>query len=129
MTERAFRLILGVALLAALYAESTVAVWALIALLLAEGVTGWRMPMLVRRLRGQAAGPAPVCEGWRFDFHAERMLRLVVAAFLIVSVAVWPDTLWFFPWFIGIVLTGAGVTNVCPLAMALEWIGFKVEAG
>ena len=130
MTERAFRLILGVALLAALYAESVGAVRVLIGLLLFEGVTGWRMPLLVARLRGNAGsiGSAPVRADWRVNFHAERMLRLVIVLFLVLSFAVWPDALWFLPWFVGIVLAGAGITNICPMAMTLEWLGFKVEA-
>ncbi len=76
MTERRFRLILGLALLTALYAESAAAVWGLIGVLLFEGVTGWRVPLRVSRLR-TAVATAP-CARCRFEFHAERMLRLVV---------------------------------------------------
>ncbi len=56
------------------------------------------------------------------------MLRPVVAAILIIGFVVWPDTLWFFPWFIGIVLVAAGVTDICATAMALQWLGFRAEA-
>jgi hypothetical protein len=129
MTERTFRLILGVALLTALYAGSVTAVWALIGLLLFEGVTGWRVPLVVSRLRygPQAILATTPCGRCRFNFHAERMLRLIVALLLLVGVVGWPDTLWFLPWFIGVVLAGAGVTNICPMAMALQWAGFKTE--
>lgn len=130
MTERAFRLILGVTLLATLYADLTSAVWFLIGVLVFEGATNWRIPILVSRLRygHGAVAISPPCIQCRFYFHAERALRLVVATLLVLTFVVWPDTLWFFPWFIGIMLTSAGLTNICPLAMALRWLGFKAEA-
>jgi hypothetical protein len=97
------------------------------AVILFEFVTNWRVPIMVSRLRfGDAkyAGPAFVGKS-RFDFEAERALRFVVAVFIGVSVWLVGDALWFFPWFVAFMLLAAGLTNICPMVMALRWIGFK----
>jgi hypothetical protein len=53
------------------------------------------------------------------------MLRLVVAALLIISYVIFHEQLWIIPWFIGFMLFMAGLTNICPMAMMLRWTGFK----
>lgn len=53
------------------------------------------------------------------------MLRLLVAALLVLTFVLFPDQTWFFPWFIGFMLFMAGLTNICPMVMGLRWMGFR----
>jgi len=130
MTERAFRIFLGTVLLAALYFELPMVVHGYIVILLFEGITNWRIPILVSRLRGRNLQANPECtispcDSARVNFEAERALRLVVAGFLIVSFVVFSKELWFFPWFIGFALFGAGLSGICPMVMGFRWLGFR----
>lgn len=128
MTERTFRIILGTILLGALYFELPAVVYAYIAVLLFEGMTNWRIPILLSRFNGGMPPSECVLSpgvDTRFQFEAERALRLVVAAFLIVSYVFFSKELWFFPWFIGFALFGAGLSGICPMVMAFRWLGFR----
>jgi hypothetical protein len=129
MTERTFRIILGAILLAALYFDWRLVIYGYIVVLTFEGITNWRIPILVSRLQGNSAA-GPTCalspgDQARFNFEAERALRLVVAAFLIVSYILFNKELWFFPWFIGFALFGAGLSGLCPMVMGFRWVGFR----
>lgn len=125
MTERYFRLILGSILIILLTLQNDTLVYAYIALLLFEGLTNWRITLLISRLRklpphgdtGNCASP--------INFESERLLRLVIAALLIITYIIYPDILWFFPWFIAFMLFMAGVTNICPMTMFFSWLGFR----
>ena len=128
MTERAFRLVLGAALLALLYFNFEVGVYFYIGVLVFEGVTNWRVPMVVSRIRygsGYSASDnlSPGCS--RIPFDAERVLRLIVAVLLIVTFVIFKDPTWIFPWFIASMLLLAGITNICPMVMGLQWMGFR----
>jgi len=127
MTERAYRIILGVALLVLLFLKQNVLIHALIGLLIFEGVTNLRIPILVSRLRFGAAGHPNLLssECSKIPFDAERALRLIVAIFLLVSFVYFNAALWFFPWFIGAMLLNAGITNICPMVMGLRWFGLR----
>ena len=35
------------------------------------------------------------------------------------------DMLWFFPWFMGFAILGAGASGVCPVLLGLKYIGFR----
>ncbi|MBU1192890.1 MAG: DUF2892 domain-containing protein [Gammaproteobacteria bacterium] len=128
MSERVFRFILGAALILLLYLQADMFVYAYIGVLLFEGITNWRVPILVSKLRyGKEFRPqdalGPGCS--RIPFDAERTLRLLVAAFLILTFIMFPEQTWFFPWFIGFMLFMAGLTNICPMVMGLRWAGFR----
>lgn len=125
MSERVFRLIQGACLLLLLFMQQERLIHAYMALLLFEGITNWRIPILVSKLRyGEFRESAnPDCQ--RIPFDAERALRLVVAGLLITSYILFPTQLWFFPWLVGFMLFMAGVTNICPMAMSLRWMGFR----
>ena len=128
MNERVFRFILGASLLLLLFLEQEQAIYIYIGILIFEGVTNLRVPMLVSRIRyGRYynAGQAPPDASARIPFDAERVLRLIVAVFLIVSYVVFREEVWFFPWFIGFMLFMAGMTNICPMVMTLRWVGFR----
>ncbi|MCR4302321.1 MAG: hypothetical protein NUV51_11975 [Sulfuricaulis sp.] len=131
MTERTFRLIVGLVLLALLYFEIHYAVLALIALMTIEGVTNWRVPVLLSKVRGMpnmataSCNPGAAVPMFRYSFEAERMLRLIIAAMLILSYIVYPETLWFLPWLLAFAVLGAGVSGVCPCVLGLKKCGFR----
>ena len=85
MNERFYRLLLGVALITLLAVRWGGGVYVYIGLMLFEGITNQRVPLLVSKLRGDREGlmhePAPA----RIPFDAERALRLIIALLLIVS--------------------------------------------
>jgi len=125
MSERFYRALMGVALITLLVVRWDGGVNAYIGLLLFEGITNQRGPLLVSRIRGDREGwmrePAPA----RIPFDAERALRIIMAQLLLVSIVLLPDFLWFVPWFIGTALFMAVITGVCPMAIALKRIGFR----
>jgi hypothetical protein len=129
MKEKTFRLLLGLALLAALYFEAPYAIYAIIALLVFEGLTNWRVTLLLARARQRPNGlndtqefhVEPVCA---ISFEAERALRLIVAGLLVSSFVLY-HWLWFLPWFIGFALIGAGLSGICPMVITLRKLGFR----
>lgn len=130
MDIRTYRLILGASLLVSLYFDFAYLMHALIGILFFEGITNWRLPLLVQKLRGSAiAGAdknqAPPHRKYRFNFEAERAWCLVVASMLLITYVLFYDLLWFFPWFMGFAIFGAGVSGVCPVQTGLKWAGCK----
>ena len=65
----------------------------------------------------------------RFDFDAIRAWRITVAVFLAGSLLLLKEQnvefVWFFPWFMGFAIMGAGASSVCPVLLFIRWIGFK----
>ncbi len=128
MTERSFRFILGAALLLLLFFRFDMGVYIYIGVLLFEGITNWRVPIVVSKLRyGADYSPSmPVSEECSaIPFDAERVLRIVVAGLLILTFVLFKEQVWFFPWFIGFMLFMAGMTNICPMVMFFRWLGFR----
>jgi hypothetical protein len=132
MSERFFRLIVGTLLLAFLYYETSSAIPILIAILLFEGISNFRIPMLITRLRqagavtfGDSSEFMPDAHTARFGFEAERAWRLAVALMLAISVYAFNEQMWFFPWFMGFAIFGAGLSGVCPVLISLKLLGFR----
>lgn len=128
MSERIFRLVLGASLLLMLYLDFETGIYTYIALLTFEGLTNWRVPILVSKARfgDRFETEKMLSEGCAATgFDAERVLRLIVAIMLVVSFIMLREQAWFFPWFIGSMLLLAGITNICPMVMALRWLGFR----
>lgn len=128
MSDRTYRLILGTFLLVSLYFEISYLMAFLIGMLFFEGVTNLRLPLLLRKLQGKpeadsALEPAP--QKTRFDFEAERAWRLIVGLMLAITYLGFYDTLWFFPWFMGFAIFGAGASGVCPGLISVKWAGFR----
>lgn len=132
MNDRIYRAILGLLILLALYFESTILIYALVAILFVEGLTNWRLPKLLCLLRKCVSANASALEftidagnsRYRFDFEAERVWRFVVGAFLLLGWMFYQQ-LWFFPWFMGFAIFGAGLSGVCPVLLAIRWAGFR----
>ena len=129
MSERIFRIILGALLLILLALDTAMGIYIFMGILVFEGLTNWRIPILVSKARFGDAHQQHVnaCDGIKsvIPFEAERMLRLVVLLLLVASYIFYNELLWWFPWFIGIMLCSAGLTGICPMVMTLRAIGFK----
>lgn len=132
MTDRVFRLFIGACILSSLCLENRLLMIGLIAVLLFEGFTNWRVPMLVSQLRyGSNAAPAvekscwPIRAFFKIDFDAERGWRFMVAILLSITYLMFYDQAWFIPWFMGFAIFGAGLSGVCPMLLSLKLIGFR----
>ena len=129
MSERTFRLILGSTLLLLIYLDYTPLFYVYLFVLLFEGITNWRIPILVNRNRYSqdypVGQPKPEAVDTRFNFEAERAMRLVFALVLIPSIFLLPRDLWFINWIIASFLTLAGLVNFCPTVVSLRFLGFR----
>lgn len=129
MSERAFRLVMGILLLILIYIDYMPFFYLYILVLLFEGITNWRVPILVNRARyGRdypANQPEPVTNGARYDFEAERAMRLLFAVVMVISIFVLPRDLWFINWIIGAFLTLAGLVNFCPVVVSFRHLGLR----
>jgi hypothetical protein len=131
MMDRCFRLLLGMALLVLLYLDSRTGMAVLIAYLVFEGVTNWRIPILTKRYfsGGDDSAcdvlPLKVSSPARVSFEAERALRLVLALILALSLYIYPESFWWMSWFVAFTVTGAGISGVCPMLASLRMPGFR----
>lgn len=129
MTERAYRLVVGISMLGFLFFQLDYAMWALLVLMAIEGLTNWRVPILVSK----ALYPNDSIKAFEsenqtnsFNYEAERMLRWIVFTLVLLGTITYTEeTLWFFPWFVGLMLLLAGITGICPMVMALRKFGLK----
>ncbi len=132
MSERFFRLLQGIYLLAALYFEQDLLIYIFIGVFLFEAISNWRIPTLITRLRYGANAGSRFSDDLLsehtaalYSFEAERMLRITVAFLLVLTFIVFREPMWFFPWFIAVMLLSAGITNMCPMVMFYRYTGFK----
>lgn len=114
-----------------LYFELTYFMWGLIAVLLMEGLTNLRVPVLLTHLRNwlgiplkaQAYLHSDACP--RLDFDSERMMSLLLGLILVLTYLLYNNLFWFLPWFMGFALVGSGASGFCPMLIFLKWFGFK----
>lgn len=131
MSDRIYLFLVGLYLLLALYLESHIMVYALVVIQLTEGVLGWTLPRLSQKISGTEIEPdlLQLAKTPKFQFSAFRVVRMTLAVVVLTSyVAVHEynlEMLWFFPWFLGFAVLGAGVSGVCPVYLAIRWLGFK----
>jgi hypothetical protein len=127
MTERSFRLVIGIWLVVALLIAQPIASYVLIGVLLFEGITNWRVPALVSRLRSGSVPTvtAVAANECVMNFEAERALRLILVTMLGLALFLAPELAWWLPWFIAFALIGAGLSGICPMVSALRWIGMR----
>jgi Protein of unknown function (DUF2892) len=130
MTEKNYRLLVGLSLLGILYLDFRPGMYALLALMVFEAVTNWRIPLLVSRLRHDNTSHSPSAGhgeviSYKFPFEAERALRVVFSTVLLVTYVLFNQNLWLFPWFAGFALAVAGLSGICPMLLFLEKLGFK----
>ena len=131
MSERLFLFIVGAYILTGLYFEIDVMIYALSILLLLEGLTNIRLTTLSQSVMSQTvpAGITVFQTSQRINFDAFRAWRILVAIMLGGSFLLLKEhdieVLWFFPWFMGFAIMGAGASGVCPMILLIRWIGFK----
>lgn len=127
MTERSFRIIMGLWLVTGLYLNNVVIIYVLIGVLIVEGITSCRVPLLICKIRFGVGhcGFEKKSLTPRVPFEAERALRFIVALF--ISLPLYPglEYLWWFPWFIAFALIGAGFSGICPMVLALRYAGLR----
>ena len=132
MSERANRFILGFSLITFLFMEWNYGVYAMIFILIFEGVTNIRILRLVSKL---PYSTGQTTEGLTFDFdenerckfsyEAERLFRFSVATIIALSFIFFEEPLWFVPWCVGLNLLIAGIIGICPMVMLFRKFGFK----
>ena len=131
MSERTYLLLTGAFILIALYFEVNMMIYGLCLWLIFEGITGF---MLTRQMVKLISVTDPVGlttfrTRQRFNFEALRATRLIIAFFLGGSFLLLNEYnvefLWFFPWFMGFAILGAGVSGVCPIVLVTKWMGFR----
>jgi len=126
-----FLFTVGVFILAALYIEIDILIYGLCLWLVFEGITNIRVTTLSQKIRQKTvpSGLTVFQTIQRFDFDAYRAWRLMVAAMLGGSFILLNEyhfeILWFFPWFMGFAIMGAGVSGVCPMILMIRWVGFR----
>jgi len=131
VSERLFLFIVGAYILTGLYFEIDVMIYPLSVLLLFEGLTNIRITTLSQSLTRQTvpAGLTVFQTSQRFNFDAFRAWRIMVAVMLGGSFLLLKEhnieVVWFFPWFMGFAIMGAGASGVCPMILFIRWVGFK----
>ncbi|MEA1890749.1 MAG: DUF2892 domain-containing protein [Pseudomonadota bacterium] len=129
MSNRLYRLIAGLALLTGLYFDLPAVIYALIAVVLFEGITNLRIPVIISEMRNTAGdeneGTLGLSLHPRFNFDAERAWRLVLGSVLILVYVIFFDEVWYLAWFMGFAILGAGLSGVCPLFISLKYLGFR----
>ena len=131
MSERTFLFLTGAFILTGLYFEIDVMIYGLCLWLVFEGVSGIMLTRQSMKFMTVAdpVGLTMFRTQQRFDFEALRATRIVIAMFLGGSFLLLNEYnvefLWFFPWFMGFAILGAGVSGVCPIVLITKWIGFR----
>lgn len=131
MSERMFLFSVGAYILTALYLEINLMIYVLCLWLLFEGVSGILLTRMSHKVISLAdpVGLTTFRTQQRFNFEALRATRIVIASFLGGAFFLLNEydieVLWFFPWFMGFAILGAGVSGVCPILLVNKWIGFK----
>lgn len=127
--ERLYMLLFGVIIIIGLYFDIPNIIYALITVTLIEGITNLRLGPVLNRL------PLPLLQTnnqplqpqhrIRFQFDSRRVWHLVVGTALAVSYIGFFDQLWFFVWFLGFAVAGAGLSGICPVLFLIQSLGFK----
>ncbi len=131
MSERAYLFLVGALILTALYFGQETIIFALCLWLIFEGLTNIRLTNVLQSMRHVQlpAGLTVFKTKQRLSLDALSAWRLSVAMFLGVSFILLQvykvEELWFFPWFMGFAIMGAGASGVCPMLLLLRWLGFK----
>ena len=133
MSEQRFLLVIGIFLWSMLaysaYYDSVIILYIFAGYLTFEAITNIRLTTLFKHFekssdQSQISEP-PKCSSLLGKVEADRVVRILIAAFIYIPLALLPDLLWFMPWFIAGMLIMAGITNICPMHMLLKWAGLR----
>jgi hypothetical protein len=126
-----YLLLVGVYILTALYLENNYLIYGLAVFLVFEGISGFRLTNLIQNARhvSLSIGLVDFNSKPRFAIDGLSAWRVFVAITLVSVYALLHeygfDVLWFFPWFMGFAILGAGASGICPVLLGLRWAGFK----
>ncbi len=132
MTHRFYRGALGLLLLVSLYFNWSLMMYGLIVMLFLEGISNILLPDIInvaRQKQGMAMAQEQSMEAclmpqFLSNFGNERIWRLVVGGMLLLTYTN-IDVLWFFPWFMGFAIFGAGLSGICPVLLLIQWVNRK----
>ncbi len=128
MSERTSRFFFGFFLIIFLFLEWSPGVYAIVFILLIEGLTNIRLLRLLHYIkRNQQNSPSEQDENteYKFNYEAEQLFRFTVAFFILIGVMFFDGSLWILPWFVSLNLLLAGITGICPLVMFFRRLGFR----
>ena len=131
MSDRVYLFVVGAIILSALYLGIDMMIYALVVFMLFEGITGFTLTGITQKIRKVELDPGLLKyeSTPKFNFDAFRALRIFFAiAMTAVYLSVHEygiEMIWFLPWFFGFALVGAGVSSVCPVLLAMRWLGFR----
>ncbi len=127
MSDRSYRFFLGLCILISLFLRLDYAIYIIIGMMLIESVTNYRIPILINQFNSHTHTSNKQSSNFSsfFGIEAERVFRFIVVVFIALGTIAYPDSLWFFPWFVGLNLVLAGITGICPLVILLQKLGFK----
>ena len=133
MSERSYRFIIGFflwgILIYAAYFETLLPIYLFAGFLAFEGLTNLRITRLTNRLARNSHFETYGEDSCQFKIFnkldSERVLRVVIAIFVVIPLISFHQYTWFLPWFTAGMLIMAGITNICPMAMFLKWSGMK----
>ena len=131
MSERLFLFVVGAFILTSLYIEIDLLIYLLCLWLVFEAITDIRLTTLSQKMINKTvpSGLTVFQTTQRFDFDAYRAWRILVPVMLGGSFILLNEyqfkVLWFFPWFMGFAIMGAGVSGICPMILLIRWLGFK----
>jgi hypothetical protein len=121
MRESTFRVIIGLFLLALLFADFTYGIYAYCGYLMLEFISNIRFTSILNHFKDKTG----LMAGAYNDFDSERVLRLVVVAIVMGATVFNNSFTWPINWFVALMLVAAGITKICPMKMGLAWIGLK----
>lgn len=131
MSERIFFSFVGAYILISLYFDVELVIYFLCLWLMFEAVTDFRLTTFTQQLMHKtvASGFTVFQTRVHFDYDAARVWRIIVAVMLGGSFILLHEydfeMVWFFPWFLGFAILGAGVSGVCPVLLLIRWVGFR----
>lgn len=131
MSDRAYLFSVGACILLSLYFEVDLMIYLLGTVMFIEGITGFTLTRQTQKLRNVRleSGLLTYPTKQRFNFDGFRALRIVFSLVLTASYLAVNEydyeMIWFFPWFLGFALLGAGISSVCPVLLGMRWLGFK----
>ena len=131
MSERLYLFFVGVFILSGLYFEIDMMIYLLTLWMDFESVTDIRLTTLSQKIiqKTVPAGLTVFQFHQRFSIESLRAWRMLVAVMLGGSFFLLKEhdleMVWFFPWFMGFAIMGAGASGVCPMMLFLRWVGFR----
>lgn len=128
MTERMYRLTMGLILLCLLYLDIEYLYYAYIAVMMLEGITNLRVSFLVSRLRwgkNFREHLDPLRSQYKVNFEAERAMRIAFSGMLAIILFVLPEAFWPGAWALGGFVALAGLVNLCPTVITFRALGFR----